>query len=86
MNLILYKSSDLKPLSPLEVLGEFAKNRFGKKFPVAVKTRCYNLPTILRFYGIIMWWFGKWQTELYLFANMTIKLPHKEKKLNNIRI
>ena len=36
MNLILYKSSDLKPLSPLEVLGEFAKNRFGKNFPVAV--------------------------------------------------
>ena len=37
MDLILYKSSDLKPLSPLEVLGEFAKNRFGKYFPVAVK-------------------------------------------------
>ena len=36
MDLILYKSSDLKPLSPLEVLGEFAKNRFGKYFPVAV--------------------------------------------------
>ena len=36
MNLILYKSSDLKPLSPLEVLGEFANNRFGKKFLVAV--------------------------------------------------
>ena len=36
VNLILYKSSDLKPLSPLEVLGEFAKNRFGKNFPVAV--------------------------------------------------
>ena len=36
MDLILYKSSDLKPLSALEVLGEFAKNRFGKYFPVAV--------------------------------------------------
>ena len=36
VNLILYKSSHLKPLSPLEVLGEFAKNRFGKNFPVAV--------------------------------------------------
>ena len=33
---ILFKSSHLKPLSPLEVLGEFAKNRFGKYFPVAV--------------------------------------------------
>ena len=39
VNLILYKSSDLKPLSPLEVLGEFAKNRFGKNFPVAVTNR-----------------------------------------------
>ena len=38
VNLILYKSSDLKPLSQLEVLGEFAKNRFGKNFPVAVFT------------------------------------------------
>ena len=38
VNLILYKSSDLKPLSPLEVLGEFAKNRFGKYFPVAVRS------------------------------------------------
>ena len=36
MDLILYKSSDLKPLSALEVLGEFATNRFGKYFPVAV--------------------------------------------------
>ena len=36
VNLILYKSSDLKPLSPPELLGEFAKNRFGKNFPVAV--------------------------------------------------
>ena len=40
VNLILYKSSDLKPLSPLEVLGEFAKNRFGKNFPVAVLCGC----------------------------------------------
>ena len=36
VDLILYKSSHLTPLSPLEVLGEFAKNRFGKNFPVAV--------------------------------------------------
>ena len=43
MDLILYKSSDLKPLSPLEVLGEFAKNRFGKYFPVAVPRLYLNL-------------------------------------------
>ena len=43
MDLILYKSSDLKPLSPLEVLGEFAKNRFGKYFPVAVISQMIKL-------------------------------------------
>ena len=32
----LYKSGHLRPLSPIEVLGEFAKNRPGKKFPAAV--------------------------------------------------
>ena len=34
----LYKSGHLRPLSPIEVLGEFAKNRPGKKFPAAVLT------------------------------------------------
>ena len=33
---ILYKSSHLKPSSPLDVLGEFAKNQFGKNFLTAV--------------------------------------------------
>ena len=32
----LYKSGHLRPLSPIVVLGEFAKNRPGKKFPAAV--------------------------------------------------
>ena len=48
MNLILYKSSDLKPLSPLEVLGEFAKNGFGKNFPVAVISELC-LPALVTF-------------------------------------
>ena len=53
VNLILYKSSDLKPLSPLEVLGEFAKNRFGKNFPVAVLLEIWNFGFRMYMGGII---------------------------------
>ena len=67
---ILYKSSHLKPLSPLEVLGEFAKNRFGKYFPVAVIV-------VLKAYHIVIHYLDN--TTLYLVVT-----PRHDKKLLHI--
>ena len=51
---VVYKSGHLRPLSPLEVLGEFAKNQLGQNFPAAVIIALpvsYWIPTTYDFTG-----------------------------------